>query len=66
MRKEGGMQVTPEEKKAMITFYELSVEDFMTDELNYTDDSILGTEVVFIFKKVIHSNNANKIEKDPQ
>ena len=54
------------EKKAMITFYELSVEDFVTDELTYKSDEVLGTEVVFIFKKVIHSGNVNKIEKDPR
>lgn len=54
------------EKRAMITFYDLTVEDFITDELDYKNDSLLGTEVIFSFKKVIHSNNANKIEKDPQ
>ena len=54
------------EKKAMITFYGLNVEDFMTDELTYKNDEVLGTEVVFTFKKVIHASNVNKIEKDPQ
>ena len=54
------------EKKAMITFYGLNIEDVMTDGLDYKNDGVLGTEVMFIFKKVIHSNNVNKIEKDPQ
>lgn len=54
------------EKNAMITFYGLNVEDFVTDEFDYKNDAILGTEVVFAFKKVIHSKNTDKIEKDPQ
>ena len=54
------------EKKAIVTFFELNVEDFTTDELDYTEDSLLGTEVTFGFKKVVHSDNANRIEKDPQ
>ena len=50
----------------MVTFYGLSIEDVITDGLDYKNDSVLGTEVVFTFKKVIHSGNANKIEKDPR
>ena len=54
------------EKRAMVTFYGLEVECFQTDCFNYSDDGVLCTEVVFKFKKVIHSSNVNEIEKDPQ
>ena len=54
------------EKKAMITFYRLNVEDFVTDELTYKSDEVLGTNVMFTFEKVIHTSNVKKIEKDPQ
>ena len=54
------------EKKAMITFYGLEVECFQTDCFNYGDDGVLCTEVVFKFKKVIHSNHVNEIGKDPK
>ena len=54
------------ERKAMITFYGLEVEDIITDEFDYKNNAVLGTEIIFTFKKVIHSNNVNKIEKDPQ
>lgn len=54
------------EKRAMITFYGLEVECFQTDCFSYSDDSVLCTEVVFKFKKVIHSSNVNEIGKDPQ
>lgn len=54
------------EKRAMITFYGLKVECFQTDCFNYSDDGVLCTEIVFKFKKVIHSNNVNEIGKDPQ
>ena len=54
------------EKKAMITFYGVEVEQCMMDGFDYKDDGILGTGVYFSFKKVIHSDNVNEIEKDPQ
>lgn len=54
------------DKRAMITFYGLEVECFQTDCFNYSDDGVLCTEVVFKFKKVIHSSNVNEIGKDPQ
>lgn len=53
-------------KKAMITFYDAKVKCCQMDTLNYSDDGVLCTEVVFTFKKVIHCSNVNKIEKDPQ
>ena len=54
------------EKMAMITFYGLEVEFFNQDAFNYNDNEAFCTEVGFKFKKVTHSNNTNKIEKDPQ